>query len=77
VTIKLHHDVSGLPERMNMKLVEPLRELFIDVSEVETKKLAREAAAPRHSSWDSRNNNGFTSRCNNNGFTSRCVSKTT
>src|SRR6478736_3622067 len=27
-TIKSHHNVGGLPERMNMKLVEPLRELF-------------------------------------------------
>src|SRR5207245_4672851 len=26
VTIKSHHNVGGLPERMNMKLVEPLRE---------------------------------------------------
>jgi GMP synthase (glutamine-hydrolysing) len=30
VTIKSHHNVGGLPERMNMKLVEPLRELFKD-----------------------------------------------
>jgi GMP synthase (glutamine-hydrolysing) len=29
-TIKSHHNVGGLPERMNMKLVEPLRELFKD-----------------------------------------------
>src|SRR6195256_2066475 len=28
VTIKSHHNVGGLPARMNMKLVEPLRELF-------------------------------------------------
>ena len=28
VTIKSHHNVGGLPERMNMQLVEPLRELF-------------------------------------------------
>ena len=28
VTIKSHHNVGGLPERMNMDLVEPLRELF-------------------------------------------------
>ena len=28
VTIKSHHNVGGLPERMNMKLVEPLRDLF-------------------------------------------------
>lgn len=30
VTIKSHHNVGGLPERMNLKLVEPLRELFKD-----------------------------------------------
>lgn len=30
VTIKSHHNVGGLPERMRMKLVEPLRELFKD-----------------------------------------------
>ncbi|HJN03581.1 MAG TPA: glutamine-hydrolyzing GMP synthase, partial [Alphaproteobacteria bacterium] len=30
VTIKSHHNVGGLPERMSMKLVEPLRELFKD-----------------------------------------------
>ena len=30
VTIKSHHNVGGLPERMNMRLVEPLRELFKD-----------------------------------------------
>ena len=28
--IKSHHNVGGLPERMNLKLVEPLRELFMD-----------------------------------------------
>ena len=28
--IKSHHNVGGLPERMRMKLVEPLRELFKD-----------------------------------------------
>jgi len=38
VTIKSHHNVGGLPERMNMKLVEPLRELFKD----EVRKLGRE-----------------------------------
>ena len=30
VTIKSHHNVGGLPERMNMELVEPLRDLFKD-----------------------------------------------
>ena len=36
-TIKTHHNVGGLPERMNFKLVEPLRELFKDeVREVGT-----------------------------------------
>lgn len=30
VTIKSHHNVGGLPDRMNLKLVEPLRELFKD-----------------------------------------------
>lgn len=30
VTIKTHHNVGGLPERMNLKLIEPFRELFKD-----------------------------------------------
>ena len=30
VTIKSHHNVGGLPDRMKLKLVEPLRELFKD-----------------------------------------------
>jgi len=38
VTIKSHHNVGGLPERMNMKLLEPLRELFKD----EVRELGRE-----------------------------------
>jgi len=38
VTIKSHHNVGGLPERMNMKLVEPVRELFKD----EVRELGRE-----------------------------------
>src|SRR5258705_2610876 len=33
-TIKSHHNIGGLPERMNMKLVEPLRELFKDEGRV-------------------------------------------
>jgi len=39
VTIKSHHNVGGLPERMNLKLVEPLRELFKDEVRVLGKEL--------------------------------------
>ncbi|WP_417517902.1 glutamine-hydrolyzing GMP synthase [Minwuia sp.] len=42
VTIKSHHNVGGLPERMNMKLVEPLRELFKD----EVRRLGHELGMP-------------------------------
>ena len=42
VTIKSHHNVGGLPERMNLKLVEPLRELFKD----EVRALGHELGMP-------------------------------
>lgn len=43
VTIKSHHNVGGLPERMNMQLVEPLRELFKD----EVRALGHELGLPQ------------------------------
>jgi GMP synthase (glutamine-hydrolysing) len=42
VTIKSHHNVGGLPARMNLKLLEPLRELFKD----EVRALGRELGMP-------------------------------
>jgi GMP synthase (glutamine-hydrolysing) len=46
-TIKSHHNVGGLPERMNLKLVEPLRELFKD----EVRALGAELGLPHHVLW--------------------------
>ncbi|MDA9926757.1 glutamine-hydrolyzing GMP synthase [Amylibacter sp.] len=42
VTIKSHHNVGGLPEKMDMALIEPLRELFKD----EVRELGRELGLP-------------------------------
>jgi len=41
-TIKSHHNVGGLPEKMNMRLIEPFRELFKD----EVRKLGKELGIP-------------------------------
>jgi GMP synthase (glutamine-hydrolysing) len=46
-TIKSHHNVGGLPERMHLKLIEPLRELFKD----EVRALGAELGLPRHVLW--------------------------
>jgi GMP synthase (glutamine-hydrolysing) len=45
--IKSHHNVGGLPERMKLALVEPLRELFKD----EVRQLGLELGLPRHMVW--------------------------
>ncbi len=42
-TIKSHHNVGGLPEKMNLKLIEPLREIFKD----EVRKLGLELGLPK------------------------------
>ena len=42
VTIKTHHNVGGLPEKMNLKLIEPLRELFKD----EVRAIGRDLRIP-------------------------------
>ena len=42
VTIKSHHNVGGLPEKMSLKLIEPLRELFKD----EVRELGKELGLP-------------------------------
>ena len=41
-TIKSHHNVGGLPDKMNLKLVEPVRELFKD----EVRNVGRELGIP-------------------------------
>jgi GMP synthase (glutamine-hydrolyzing), C-terminal domain or B subunit/GMP synthase (glutamine-hydrolyzing), N-terminal domain or A subunit len=46
-TIKSHHNVGGLPENMNLKLIEPLRTLFKD----EVRKVGEELKIPRHIVW--------------------------
>jgi len=43
VTIKTHHNVGGLPEKMNLKLIEPLRELFKD----EVRVIGRDLGIPQ------------------------------
>ena len=47
VAIKSHHNVGGLPEKMNLALVEPLRELFKD----EVRKVAQELGLPDFIVW--------------------------
>jgi len=47
VVIKSHHNVGGLPEKMNLKLVEPLRELFKD----EVRRVAMELGLPDSIIW--------------------------
>jgi GMP synthase (glutamine-hydrolysing) len=45
--IKTHHNVGGLPERMKLKLIEPLRDLFKD----EVRRLAQELKLPDELTW--------------------------
>ena len=45
--IKSHHNVGGLPEKMNLELIEPLRELFKD----EVRKVAAELGLPDYLVW--------------------------
>jgi GMP synthase (glutamine-hydrolysing) len=46
-TIKLHHNVGGLPEQLGFQLIEPLRDLFKD----EVRKLGLELGLPEHLVW--------------------------
>ena len=46
-TIKTHHNVGGLPEKMNLKLIEPLRELFKD----EVRELGTQLGIPEELVW--------------------------
>src|SRR5213594_922885 len=46
-TIKSHHNVGGLPERMHLKLIEPLRELFKD----EVRRVGEELGLPEDVVW--------------------------
>ncbi|MEM8584087.1 MAG: glutamine-hydrolyzing GMP synthase [Bacteroidota bacterium] len=43
-TIKSHHNVGGLPERMDLKIVEPLRQIFKD----EVRRVGSEMGMPKH-----------------------------
>ena len=45
-TIKSHHNVGGLPERMKLKLIEPLRDLFKD----EVRRIGRDMGMPEDDS---------------------------
>lgn len=47
VTIKTHHNVGGLPEKMQLKLIEPLRELFKD----EVREIAKVLGLPKKVIW--------------------------
>jgi GMP synthase (glutamine-hydrolysing) len=47
VTIKSHHNVGGLPEKMKLKLIEPVRELFKD----EVRKIGKELGLPHDMLW--------------------------
>ena len=59
VTIKSHHNVGGLPEKMGLKLVEPLRELFKD----EVRALGRELGLPTALSGATLPGPGLAIRC--------------